>query len=194
MLTVLNKLDPAAVPKCLPLIGRLGGKQALAMIDSSLGNSDPQVRASAVRGLCNWPNAEVADRLWTLARGDNKQFRHWAVRAYVRVVTLQSDRPPEQTLAMLQNAIKAAESVEDRQWVLTRASSVRTMETVSWIAGYLDDPDLGQSACGAIVELAHHRFLRHPNMERFQPLLEKVSRISKDPEVIERAKKYRLGL
>ena len=68
------------------------------------------------------------------------------------------------------------------------------METVSWIAGYLDDPDLGQSACGAIVELAHHRFLRHPNMERFQPLLEKVSRTSKDPEVIERAKKYRLGL
>ena len=71
---------------------------------------------------------------------------------------------------------------------------MRTLDTVAWIAEYLDDPNLDQAACQAIVELAHHRFLRHPNMDRFGPLLEKVSRISKDPDVVERAKKYRLGL
>ncbi len=77
---------------------------------------------------------------------------------------------------------------------MRRASTVRTLETVEWIAEYLDDPNLGQAACQAIVELAHHRFLRHPNMDRFGPLLEKISRISKDPSVVDRANKYRLGL
>jgi hypothetical protein len=90
--------------------------------------------------------------------------------------------------------MKLAKSPEDQQWVLHRASTLRTLEVVAWIAEYLDDPNLGQAACQAIVELAHHRFLRHPNMDRFGPLLEKVSRTSKDPGVVERADKYRLGL
>ena len=116
------------------------------------------------------------------------------MRAYVRVVTLKSDRPAPETLAMLQNAMQCAENPQEKQWVLSRASTVRTMEAVSWIASYLDDPMLGPSACQAIVELAHHRFLRHPNMDRFRPLLEKVIQISKDRNLVERAEKYRLGL
>ena len=95
---------------------------------------------------------------------------------------------------MLQQAMKQAENAEDKQLVLVRASTVRTLETVAWVAGYLDDPELAQAACESIVELAHHRFLRHPNMDRFGPLLEKVSKISRDPAIAERAKKYRLGL
>ena len=194
VLAVLAKVDSSELPKYLPLLGRLGGTRVLEMIDSSLANRNPEVKAAAVRALCNWPSAEVADRLWTIANGDDKEFRRWALRAYVRVVTLKSDRPAAQTLLMLQNAMKLAKSPEDQQWVLHRASTVRTLEVVAWIAEYLDDPNLGQAACQAIVELAHHRFLRHPNMDRFGPLLEKVSRTSKDPGVVERANKYRLGL
>ncbi len=194
VLAVLAKVDSSELPKYLPLLGRLGGPQVLGMIDSSLASENPECKASAIRALCNWPNAEVADRLWTIAGGDNQEFRQRALHAYVRVVTLKNDRPEAQTLAMLQKAMKLAKNAEDQQWVLSRASTVRTIETVAWIAEYLDDPNLGQAACQAIVELAHHRFLRHPNMDRFGPLLEKVSRISKDPSVVERAKKYRLGL
>jgi HEAT repeat protein len=194
VLAVLAKVDSTELPKYLPLLGRLGGPQVLRMIDSSLASENPECKASAIRALCNWPNAEVADRLWTIAGGDNQEFRQRALHAYVRVVTLKSDRPEAQTLAMLQKAMKLAKNAEDQQWVLSRASTVRTIDTVAWIAEYLDDPNLGQAACQAIVELAHHRFLRHPNMDRFGPLLEKVSRISKDPRVVERAKKYRLGL
>ena len=194
VLAVLAKVDSSELPKYLPLLGRLGGPQVLGMIDSSLANESREFKASAIRALCNWPNAEVADRLWTIAGGDNQEFRQPALHAYVRVVTLKNDRPEAQTLAMLQKAMKLAKNAEDQQWVLSRASTVRTIDTVAWIAEYLDDPNLGQAACQAIVELAHHRFLRHPNMDRFGPLLEKVSRTSKDPSVVERAKKYRLGL
>lgn len=181
--------------KYLPLLGRLGGPKALEMIPASLDNTDPAVQEAAIRALCNWPNAEVADRLLGLAKkSDNRTYRRWALRAYIRVITLQSDRPGAKTLAMLQDSVKLAESADERRLALERASTVRTMETVTWIAEYLDDPELGQAACNAIVELAHHRFLRHPNIDRFGPILEKVGRTSKDPNVVERAKRYRLGL
>lgn len=195
VLAALAKVDSSELPQYLPLLGRLGGAKVLEIVNAALGSDNPEVKQAAVRALCNWPSAEVADRLWKLAgRPDDKVSQQWALRAYVRVVTLKSDRPPAQTLAMLQKVMKLAGNVEDKQWVLSRASTVRTLEAVSWIAQYLDDPNLGQTACQAIVELAHHRFLRHPNMDRFGPLLEKVSQISNDPGVVERAKKYRLGL
>jgi HEAT repeat protein len=194
VLAVLAKTDASELPKYLPLLGRLGGPQVMQMIDASLTSKTPEVKAAAMRALCNWPTAEVADRLWTLANGDDPEFRVLALHAYTRVITLKSDRPEAETLAMLQRAMKLAKQPKDQQWVLSRASTVRTLDAVAWIAGYLDDPHLNQTACQAIVELAHHRFLRHPNMDRFGPLLDKVSRISKDPKVVERAKKYRLGL
>ncbi len=137
----------------------------------------------------------MAQRLLEIAdHSANHEHRRWALRAYVRVVTLASDRPPAQTLAMLEGAMKRAENRDDKQLVLSRASTVRTMEAVDWIAPYLDDPELAQVACRSIVELAHHRFLRHPNMAHFVPILKKVSQLSKDPEVVERAKRYQLGL
>ena len=68
------------------------------------------------------------------------------------------------------------------------------MDAVDWIAGYLEQPELSQAACSSLVELAHHRFLRQPNMQRFKPILQQVSEISEDKEVVERAKRYQLGL
>ena len=73
------------------------------------------------------------------------------------------------------------------------AAMVRTMECVRWVAGYLDDASLAQTACAAIVELAHHREFV-PHMDEFGPLLDKVANVSKDAAIVERAKRYRLGL
>lgn len=195
VLAALAKVPPAESPKYLPLLGRLGGAKALQLIEASLGQAEPEVKQAAVRALCNWPDATVAGKLWELAGGaEDPGTRRSALRAYVRVVTLESNRPEAETLKMLQQAMKQAQSVDDKQLVLVRAATVRTIETVDWGAGYLDDPELAQAACECIVELAHHRFLRHPNMDRFGPLLDKVGKISRDPAIAERAKKYRLGL
>ena len=95
---------------------------------------------------------------------------------------------------MLRRAMELARHPDDRRLVVERAASVRSMPAVEWIAGLLDDPELTQSACRTLVELAHHRFLRHPNIQRFGPILERVSKLSDDPAVTERAQRYRLGL
>ncbi|MBM4089576.1 MAG: hypothetical protein FJ276_09125 [Planctomycetes bacterium] len=180
---------------CLPLLGRLGGPTALQRIDAALADPRADAREAGLRALCNWPTAHVTDRLLqVVTRSDNEQHKRWALRALVRVVSLPSERPAGETLAMLREAMQRTTQLDDRQLVVSRASAVRSMETVTWVAQFLDDPALAQTACQTLVDLAHHRELRHPNMRQFGPLLDKVARISTDAEVVERAKRYRLGL
>jgi len=179
----------------LPLLGRLGTDAVYGKIQPLLNSPQPELSAAAVRALCNWPTAEHAGALWELAaKSDSKAYRSQALRAYIRVVTLPSDRPEAETLKMLQDAMKLADSSDNKNLALSRASSIRTLETVDWVAGYLDDPALAQTACQVIVELAHHRFLRQPNKAHFEPILRKVEATAKDKSIVELAEKARMGM
>ncbi|MDO5553532.1 MAG: hypothetical protein Q4G68_07200 [Planctomycetia bacterium] len=180
----------------LPLLGKLGGAKVRQLLEPLLTDGDPAVQAAALRALCNWPNAAYLDDLWNLA--DNAElapaYRQMALRAFVRVATLKSDRPESETLAMLQNAMKIATTAPDRNWCLKRAATVRTLESANWAAACLDDPALAETACSVIVELAHHRFLRQPNKARFEEILTQVEAVTKDAKTAELAKKARLGM
>ena len=179
----------------LPLLGRVGNQRVAEMIRPLLNSSDEALQRSAIRALCDWYNAEYLDDLWSIAsEHSSAEYRQWALRAFIRVVTLKSDRPESETLAMLKRAMDIAKDDADRQWCLSRAAVLRTMETVDWAASFLNDLVLSQTACRVIVELAHHRFLREPNKATFEPILLKVEQTAKDKEIAERAKKSRLGM
>ena len=179
----------------LPLLGRLGGPESLTAIEAELQSKDPSTADAALRGLCNWPTAEVADKLSSLAvSGADKRTRRRALRAYIRVVSL-----PSQTTGIRysRHAADCHEASRGNRGPHARFGAgrhVRTMECIRWVASFLDDPACAQQACQSLVELAHHRELRHPNIAEVGPILEKVATISKDSAIAERANRYRLGL
>ena len=128
----------------LPLLGRLGTDAVYQKIQPLLHSPTPELSAAAVRAFCNWPTAQYADALWDLAaKSESPAYRSQALRAYIRVVTLPSDRPEAETLGMLKNAMKLADSSDNKCLALSRAASVRTLATVDWIAAYLDDRESG---------------------------------------------------
>lgn len=179
----------------LPLLGRMGTDAVYRRIQPLLNSPSPELSAAAVRAFCNWPTAQYADALWEMAtKSESKTDRSQALRAYVRVVTLPNKRPEGETLAMLKKAMQLADGNDTKQWVLTRAASVRTLATVDWVASYLDEPNLAQTACATIVALAHHRFLRQPNKAHFDPILRKVEVTAKDKAIARLAEKARLGM
>ena len=180
----------------LPLLGKVGNQRVAKLIRPLLtDDTNPALQQAAMRALCNWHNADYLDDLWKIAAENPvEQYRQWALRAYIRVGTLKSDRPESETLSMLKKAMSIAKNDADREWCLSRAATVRTMETVHWAASFLDDSVLSQTACRVIVELAHHRFLREPNKSHFEPILLKVEQTAVDKAIAERAKKSRLGM
>jgi hypothetical protein len=175
----------------LPVLGRIGGRKALDVVQSALKSRNTEVYEAGVRAISNWPDASVADQLIELARGAReKRHRIWALRALIRVISLPGDKPDAQRLAALKQAMSMATREEERLLIVERAAAVRTIDTLRFVAPYLDQPTTAQQACRTVVELAHHEGLRKPNQKQFDPVLKKVIAISKDHGLVDRAKRY----
>lgn len=192
LLRAINELEQADRTKMMTLLGRVGGAAAYVVLNTAIASPVPSQHEQGLRALCNWPNASVAPRLLELAENDaHDPHRISALRAFIRVSALSGDdRTDAERLASLQDAMKLATRDQERELVLDRARTIKTVEAFQFVVPYMDDPKFKERACLSIVELAHHRSLREPNKEVFSPVLEKVRTTSNDPVVIDRAERY----
>ena len=192
LLAFMAKLNDAEKPRLLPALGRIGGKPAREVVEESLGSKDAARRASALRALCHWPDGSVSARLIELALAANDPAeRKMLVDALIRVAPLPDKRPDAERLAMLKKAMEFCASDTQRAAVLKRARAIRSLDTLRFVAPYMDRPEFCQLACETVVELAHHKELRQPNKAEFDKALDKVLSLSKDPTVLLRATRYK---
>jgi HEAT repeat protein len=194
ILAAMTKLDAGQTMTLLPTLGRVGGPAALKLVETAIADSRPQRHEAGLHALCNWPDASVAPKLLDLAQtAATPADRLVALRAVIRVAPLHDQRSDAQRLDLLKTAMTMATRDEERNYVLTRCRAVRTVESLRFLTPYLDKPALAQQACASVVELAHHRELREPNKAEFDPALDTVIRIGRDPDVVDRAKRYKKG-
>ena len=179
LLHALATADAAAHSALLPALGRLGDDRGLVLIQAAMQDPREEVRVAGVRALGNWPNVAVADELLGIAKtGKKKSHRVWALRAYARLVALPNPRPPQETFAMLKQAMDLAERTEDKRLVLTRLAAVPLPDSLAFVVGYLERPDLEPEASTAAARLAESLLSAHPQAAR--TALEKVRTATKD--------------
>jgi HEAT repeat protein len=182
----LNESDRTAL---LPALGRVGGPQALPVIEAAI--ADSRRHDVGLRALCNWPNASVAPQLIELTESDEHPgHRTLALATLIRVAPLPDGRADTAKLELVRKVMDMCQTNEQRKLLLKRAPAIRTVETLRFILPYLDQPAYAEQACESIVELAHHRGLREPNKVEFHQALDKVIATSKDAVVIDRANRY----
>jgi len=194
---VLEKITDANKAGILPLLGRIGGDKAQEIVNAEMKSQNNATRNAAFRALCNWPNAKVADQLLGVVEGTQipNSMKVPALRAFVRVISLPDgqigiDISTGDKLEKLKKAMSLATRIEEKRYIIDRASAVRDVETVKYVLGFIDDDNLAQVACRTIEELAHHDYLRRQNKDVFVPALEKVVETTKDNGVRDRAKWY----
>jgi HEAT repeat protein len=194
LLTAFEALDAADRPALLSTLGRVGGDEALKIIEAVIGDGDASRHQLGIQALCNWPDATVAPRLIELATTDeHPPHRTTALRALIRIAPLPDGREDIEKLKLLNQAMEMCTRDEERHLVLKRASAVRIPETLAFAVSYVDKPAYAQQACETIVELAHHRALREANKAAFDQALDQVIAISRDAVVVERAQRYKQG-
>jgi HEAT repeat protein len=194
VLAVFAEQGSEAKTILLPLIGRLGGPSSLKQIETALADSDSRFRSAGFRALCNWPDASVAPKLTELAQsGADASQRESALLALMRVAALPDKRPDAERLDLLKKAMGLAANDQQRNYAIRRAKAIRTIDSLRFVVPYLDKPEYAQEACATVVELAHHRKLREPNKAEFDRVLDAVIGLSKNPDLIDRAKRYRKG-
>ncbi|MGA2254254.1 MAG: HEAT repeat domain-containing protein, partial [Thermoguttaceae bacterium] len=191
VLGIFQSATPADRLALLPLLGHIGGDEVRPVIQAALDSKDPAIHEAGVRAISNWPDASAADRLLRLAEtAKAPTHRQWALHAFVRVVSLPGGATGAEKLAKLKLAMQLSKTDDQRLWVIQRAEAVRAVETLRFVAPYMDEPALAERACRSVVELAHHKELRDPNRQEFAAALQKVLATSKDALVLERAKRY----
>jgi HEAT repeat protein len=194
LLTVIGKFSTSDRILLLPTVGRIGGPKALEECEKAFHDPDPKMHAAGLAALCNWPDGSNAARLLELARTEpHPAHRTMARKALIRIAPLSDARSDARRLDLLRTLYVMCENDGERNLILQRASGIRTIESLRFVASFLEQPKFAQQACESIVELAHHRGLREPNKAEFDQALDRVLEVSKDEVVLDRAQRYKQG-
>ena len=194
IMATLTDIEPGLQTQLLSTLGRVGGEKALARLEAAIASDDAEVREEGLRGLCNWPDASTADRMIELIKDEKFSAQRAAlINALIRVAVATDGRTESERLARLQQALSLCETDAQRNEVLRRAQTIRSLETLRYLLTFVDQPTFSEQACLSIVELAHHRNLREPNKAEFHPALDKVATTSKNATTVDRAKRYKAG-
>jgi HEAT repeat protein len=189
LLKIMEGMNETEQTALLPTLGRIGGPSSRRVVDAAYMLGNAKCRAALI-AYCNWPDGSVARRLAELVGSHKPGDRRPIEDALIRVAPLSDGRSDAERLAMLKKAMEICSTDVQRAAVIRRARAIRSLGTFRFIAPYMDQPQFAQVSCETVVELAHHKELRQPNKAEFNKALDKVILLSKDPEVILRAKHY----
>src|SRR6266850_2250756 len=138
----------------LRLLGRTGSPHALEALRQELKNGAPEMHDATVRALSEWPDAAVIPDLLVIAREDPSQTNKvLALRGYVRVVALPSERRPAETARMLGEALSIAPTAEKKS-ILGALGAVGDVEALHLASPLMDDEQVRTEAITAALRIA----------------------------------------
>jgi HEAT repeat protein len=188
LLAVLEKADAAGQSAILPSLARMGGERALAAVHAAMQSTDQAAREAGYRALANWPDAAVAGELIQIAKtSDVESYRVWSLRAYARVVSLPSERAPDETFEMLRSAMALATRTEDRELIVSRLGSVRAADALALLLTYLDRAELRDAAVPAVFTVAKGLSQSHP--DQASAAIQRVRSLTNDPVILQQIPK-----
>jgi len=192
-LAVFKAAGDADRESLLSPLGRIGGKGALAIVDELL--ADPAKRDLGIKALTRWPDATVSDKLLELlAAAQDSAERDILLGALIRIAPLPDNKlNDKQKFELVQKVMPLCRKDEERAKLVERVNAIRTVEAFRFVLPFLDDPKLTEPACKSVVELAHHQKLRDAHKDDFAKALDKVIATTKNPELVERATRYKEG-
>ncbi len=186
---VLNVIDSVkdVNVRCVLLetLGSIGDVNSLSVLRTSLKDNNAKVQTAVVRALSDWPNtAPAADLLKIAQTSDNETRRVLALRGYVRLIGLDSDRSVKETIKMCSNAMNLTTNANEKKLVLSALANVKGIESLNLAAAYLDDQALQQEVGAAVVKISESTLKSNPYETKV--VLEKVLETTKSNSLRER--------
>jgi hypothetical protein len=179
--------DVDAACSLLRVLGKTGGDGGLEMLRGALTEEYPPIVDAAIRGLAEWPDDGPMDDLLRIAQtSDNQTHRVLAIRAYLRMIGLDKDRRPEESLKLYRQAMDLAPDTNAKKMVLSGLAEVKSVAAMKFVADYVDDDELGAEAASAAVRIVGD-LLRRGLGEQCRPILEKIAQTARNEDVREGA-------
>ena len=189
---VIAERSEAEQVQLLPILGRISGSLARDFVLKQYEAGSSAIREAAFSALCNWTDAAVADELFKIASAQDDSRSATAARAYIRIATLREDGRSNQTkLAYVEKAMSVAKTDDDKHFLLERLEPSRCIEVFRFAVKYIDEPNLDQAVCRAVVDMVNDTGFHMSNRAEIEPFLDKVIEKSKNRGYVDRAKRYK---
>ena len=170
----------------LSALGKIADNTALPALRAALSSQDAKEQDAAIRALSDWPTAEpVPDLLKVAESSANPVHKILALRGFVRLLGLESNRPAEQAIEMYKKAMGLAPDVNEKKRVLSGLANTKSFAAMQMAAGYLQDVTLHQEAEFAVVKIAEAIHGSYP--QESKDLLKKILQTSKNDSLRELA-------
>jgi len=170
----------------LRVLGRIGDSSALPTLRAALTVREAEIQDAAIRALSDWPTAEpVPDLVKVAQTTENKVHKVLALRGFVRLLGLDSDRPAEETIDLYKKAMELAGDAQEKKRVLSGLASAKSAAALNMAAQYLDDLPLHLEAESAVVQIAQNTYAGDP--ARTKEVLAKVIAATKQDAIRQQA-------
>jgi HEAT repeat protein len=170
----------------LRVLGRIGDAGSLPTLRTALGSREAEIQDAAIRALSDWPTAApVPDLLKVAQTSTNQVHKILALRGFVRLLGLESDRPADETVDLYRKAMDLAGDVAEKKRVLSGLAGTQSLAALNLVARYLDDLALHLEAESAAVQIAPAVVEAHP--QQVKEVLQKVIQGSKNETIRQRA-------
>jgi HEAT repeat protein len=147
--------DPREYCSLLRVAAQLGGAESRVRLLVAAHETRPEVKEAAIRAFDLWPDSSAAEAVLELADSQTDTKLHvLAMRAYLRMVGLDEDRPAADTLKMYTAGLEATRRVEERRSLLSGLGEVKDGRTLDVLSPYLDDEQLRSEAGSAMIGVA----------------------------------------
>jgi HEAT repeat protein len=187
VLAVLPSVEETAA-RCslLNVLGRIGDNSALSVLYTALKDENVEIQTAAIRALADWPTSEPVAELQKVAESStNKVHRILALRGFVRLLGLASDRPAAETIELYKKAMSLAPDAGEKKKVLSGLASTKTLAAMQMAAVYLDDKALSVEAGAAVVNIAGDIYADYP--EQAKEMLNQIIKTTKIDSLREQA-------
>jgi HEAT repeat protein len=172
----------------LSVLGKIGDDSSIDVLRSALKDNDAKIQDAAIRALSEWPSpVPLADLQNVAQNSDNNVHRILALRGFIRLIGLDSNRPAEETVNLYKQAMTLAPDASLKSQVLSGLAGVKSPAALQMAAEYLEDATLQQEAELAVVKIAEA--VRSSQPQQVKDVLQKVIQNTKSDSVREDAQK-----
>lgn len=136
------------------ILGQVGDDAAIPALLNAAKNRDGAVREAAVRALGRWNSPGALDALREImAKAKTPAEERLAVDGYLRLLSIESDRGVEETLALYQALTVRPLSAEQKRQLLSGLAALEDGRALPLAMRYVADPEVEAEAAVAIGQL-----------------------------------------
>ncbi len=131
----------------LGVMSAVGNSEALPVIRQALQDPSADIQRAALNALSGWPTPAPMDDLLALARSGGPPTRQiLALRGYIKLVQIPSNRTPAQTAGLLKTAMAVATMPDEKRAVLAVAQRLVCPESLDLAQSAINDPQVAAEA------------------------------------------------